>query len=326
MVRIYYDNDICMDILKGKKVAIIGYGSQGRAQALNMRDSGVDVIVGLREGGASWRKAEEDGFKPMRIEDAAIEGDIIHMLIPDTSQPEVYKNFIEKHMHAGKALCFSHGYNIHYKQIVPPSNVDVILVAPKAPGSRMRELYVEGKGVPALYAVHQDYTGRARDLALAIAKALGCARAGVLESTFKEETETDLFGEQTVLVGGVMELIKKGFEVLVENGYQPELAYFEVCNEMKLIVDMIYKGGLTGMLNGVSDTAKFGGLLVGPQVIDDHVKENMRKALRSIQNGEFAKIWSGDPNSKVLLQKMMKNISEHQIEKVGEFIRKLAQI
>lgn len=326
MVRIYYDNDICMDILKGKKVAIIGYGSQGRAQALNMRDSGVDVIVGLREGGASWRKAEEDGFKPMRIEDAAIEGDIIHMLIPDTSQPEVYRNFIEKHMHAGKALCFSHGYNIHYKQIVPPSNVDVILVAPKAPGSRMRELYVEGKGVPALYAVHQDYTGRARDLALAIAKALGCARAGVLESTFKEETETDLFGEQTVLVGGVMELIKKGFEVLVENGYQPELAYFEVCNEMKLIVDMIYKGGLTGMLNGVSDTAKFGGLLVGPQVIDDHVKENMRKALRSIQNGEFAKIWSGDPNSKVLLQKMMKNISEHQIEKVGEFIRKLAQI
>lgn len=326
MAKIYYDNDISLEPLLGKKVAIIGYGSQGRAQALNMKDSGIDVVVGVREGGKSWKMVKEDGLEPLPVEKAAKEGDIIHILIPDVVQPEVYKNLIEPNMKPGKVLGFSHGYNIHFRQIVPPNYVDVVLVAPKAPGPRMRELYLEGKGVPALFAVGQDYSGKARMIALAMAKALGCTRAGVLETTFKEETETDLLGEQAVLVGGVMELIKKGYEVLVEAGYQPELAYFEACNEMKLIVDLIYKGGLVGMLSVVSDTAKFGGLVVGPQIIDEHVKENMREALRRIQDGSFARLWSEDPRSKLILEKKMEEIRNHPIEKVGEAVRKLAQI
>jgi len=326
MAKIYYDSDISLEPLLNKKVAVIGYGSQGRAQALNMRDSGIDVVVGVREGGKSWKMVKEDGLEPLSIEEAAEEGDIIHMLIPDVVQPEVYKKFIEPNMKPGKVLGFSHGYNIHFRQIVPPSYVDVVLVAPKAPGPRMRELYLEGKGVPALFAVGQDYSGNARAIALAMAKALGCARAGVLETTFKEETETDLLGEQAVLVGGVMELIKKGYEVLVEAGYQPELAYFEACNELKLIVDLIYRGGLVGMLSAVSDTAKFGGLVVGPQIVDEHVKENMREALRRIQDGSFARLWSEDPRSRLILEKKMEEIRNHPIEKVGEVIRKLAQI
>jgi len=326
MAKIYYDSDISLEPLLNKKVAVIGYGSQGRAQALNMRDSGIDVVVGVREGGKSWKMVKEDGLEPLSIEEAAKEGDIIHMLIPDVVQPEVYKKFIEPNMRPGKVLGFSHGYNIHFRQIVPPSYVDVVLVAPKAPGPRMRELYLEGKGVPALFAVGQDYSGNARAIALAMAKALGCARAGVLETTFKEETETDLLGEQAVLVGGVMELIKKGYEVLVEAGYQPELAYFEACNELKLIVDLIYRGGLVGMLSAVSDTAKFGGLVVGPQIVDEHVKENMREALRRIQDGSFARLWSEDPRSRLILEKKMEEIRNHPIEKVGEVIRKLAQI
>lgn len=326
MAKIYYDSDISLEPLLNKKVAVIGYGSQGRAQALNMRDSGIDVVVGVREGGKSWKMVKEDGLEPLSIEEAAEEGDIIHMLIPDVVQPEVYKKFIEPNMRPGKVLGFSHGYNIHFRQIVPPSYVDVVLVAPKAPGPRMRELYLEGKGVPALFAVGQDYSGNARAIALAMAKALGCARAGVLETTFKEETETDLLGEQAVLVGGVMELIKKGYEVLVEAGYQPELAYFEACNELKLIVDLIYRGGLVGMLSAVSDTAKFGGLVVGPQIVDEHVKENMREALRRIQDGSFARLWSEDPRSRLILEKKMEEIRNHPIEKVGEVIRKLAQI
>jgi len=326
MAKIYYDSDISLEPLLNKKVAVIGYGSQGRAQALNMRDSGIDVVVGVREGGKSWKMVKEDGLEPLSIEEAAKEGNVIHMLIPDVVQPEVYKKFIEPNMKPGKVLGFSHGYNIHFRQIVPPSYVDVILVAPKAPGPRMRELYLEGKGVPALFAVGQDYSGNARAIALAMAKALGCARAGVLETTFKEETETDLLGEQAVLVGGVMELIKKGYEVLVEAGYQPELAYFEACNELKLIVDLIYRGGLVGMLNAVSDTAKFGGLVVGPQIVDEHVKENMREALKRIQDGSFARLWSEDPRSRLILEKKMEEIRNHPIEKVGEVIRKLAQI
>lgn len=326
MAKIYYDSDISLEPLLGKKVAVIGYGSQGRAQALNMRDSGIDVVVGVREGGKSWRMVKEDGLEPLPVEEAAKEGDVVHMLIPDVVQPEVYKKLIEPNMKPGKVLGFSHGYNIHFRQIVPPSYVDVILVAPKAPGPRMRELYLEGKGVPALFAVGQDYSGNARMIALAMAKALGCARAGVLETTFKEETETDLLGEQAVLVGGIMELIKKGYEVLVEAGYQPELAYFEACNEMKLIVDLIYKGGLVGMLSAVSDTAKFGGLVVGPQIIDEHVKENMREALRRIQDGSFARLWSEDPRSRLILEKKMEEIRNHPMEKVGEVVRKLAQI
>lgn len=325
-MKVYYDNDISLDPLLGKTVAVIGYGSQGRAQALNMRDSGINVVVGLRRGGSSWSKAEQDGFKPMGIEEAAAEADIIHMLIPDTIQPEVYQKQIKQHLKEGKTLGFSHGYNIHFKHIVPPDYVDVVLVAPKAPGSRMRELYMEGRGTPALVAVQQNPSGKAMQTALAMAKALGCARAGVIETTFKDETETDLFGEQAVLVGGVMELIKKGYEVLVENGYPPELAYFEVCNELKLIVDLIYTGGLTNMLKTVSDTAKYGGLTVGPAIIDDNVKRNMQIALQKIRDGSFTESWTGNPEAYNILRRKMEEITNHEIEKIGEKIRKMANI
>ncbi|MCX8200769.1 MAG: ketol-acid reductoisomerase [Candidatus Caldarchaeum sp.] len=325
-MKVYYDGDISMDVLKGKVVAVVGYGSQGRAQALNMRDSGVEVVVGLREGGASWRKALEDGFRPLPIEEAARKADVIHILIPDPEQPLVYREKIKQHLREGKTLGFSHGYNIHYRQIVPPPDVDVVLMAPKSPGPRMRELFLQGKGVPALVGVGQNYTGKALETALAMAKANGCSRAGVIETTFKDETETDLFGEQAVLVGGVMELIRNGFEVLVENGYPPELAYFEVLNELKLIVDLIYQGGITHMLKAVSDTAKYGGLTVGPQIIDSHVRQNMEKALARIKSGDFVETWTGNPRAYETLEELMKKMSDHPIEKVGEKIRKMANI
>jgi ketol-acid reductoisomerase len=323
---VYYDGDISLTPLLDKTIAVIGYGSQGRAQSLNMRDSGLRVVVGLREGGRSWSIAQQDGFKPLTIEEAAEAGDLIHVLIPDPEQPSTYQKHIKKALRAGKTLGFSHGYNIHYKTIVPPENVDVILMAPKAPGPRMRELYVQGKGVPALVAVGQNASGRALETALAMAKAVGCSRAGVIVTTFKDETETDLFGEQTVLVGGVMELIKNGFEVLVENGYPPELAYFEVCNELKLIVDLIYEGGLTKMLKSVSDTAKYGGVTVGPKVIDENVKRNMRLVLEKIRSGEFVETWTGNPEAYEILRREIEKISQHQLEKVGEKIRKMANI
>jgi len=327
MVKVYYDADVSLDELKGKTVAIIGYGSQGRAQALNLRDSNVNVILGLRPQGSSWRRAKEEGFEVYPVNEAAEKGDIIIMLIPDTVQPKVYEENIAQFMGEGKTLGFAHGFNIHFKQIVPPPTVDVIMVAPKSPGPRLREVYQEGFGVPALIAVYQDASGRAKDTALAIAKGLGCTRAGVLETTFKEETESDLIGEQTVLVGGLIELIKKGFEVLVEAGYTPELAYFEACNEAKLIMDLIYQGGLSGMLRAVSDTAKYGGLTVGPKVIDEHVKDNMRKAVKAVQSGEFAKEWVAESKEGMKnLKKLMEEIEEHQIEKVGKFIRKTAGI
>lgn len=327
MVKIYYDSDVSLDVLKGKTVSVIGYGSQGRAQALNLRDSNVNVILGLRPEGSSWKRAKEEGFEVYPIDEAARKGDIILMLIPDTVQPKVYEQYISSFMGEGKTLCFAHGFNIHFKQIVPPPTVDVIMVAPKSPGPRVRELYQEGFGTPALIAVYQNASGKAKETALALAKALGCTRAGVIETTFKDETESDLIGEQTVLVGGLIELIKKGFEVLVEAGYPPELAYFEACNEAKLIMDLIYQSGISGMLRAVSDTAKYGGLTVGPKVIDEHVKENMRKVVKTVQSGEFAKEWieeskSGLKNLKVL----MKEIEEHQIEKIGRFIRKTAGI
>ncbi|MEM4417329.1 MAG: ketol-acid reductoisomerase [Nitrososphaerota archaeon] len=325
-MKVYYDQDISMAPLEDKTVAVIGYGSQGRAQALNMRDSGVKVVVGLREGGSSWKRALEDGFKPLTIEEAAEKGDVIHILIPDPEQPSVYQRQIKKALKSGKTLGFSHGYNIHYKTITPPPDVDVVLMAPKAPGPRMRELYIQGKGVPALVAVGQNASGKGLDTALAMAKAVGCSRAGVIETTFKDETETDLFGEQTVLVGGVMELIRNGFEVLVNNGYPPELAYFEVCNEMKLIVDLIYEGGMTKMLKSVSDTAKYGGLTVGPKVIDSHVRRNMEEVLQKIRSGEFVESWTGNPNAYETLDQLMKKMAEHPLEKVGERIRKMANI
>lgn len=327
MVKVYYDSDVSLTPLQGKTIAVIGYGSQGRAQAMNLRDSGVEVILGLRPNGASWKSAVEDGFTVYTIAEAAQKADIVHMLIPDLEQPTVYRSQVAPYMIKDKTLSFSHGFNIHFKQIIPPPNVDVIMVAPKSPGPRLRETYLEGFGVPALVAVHQNPSGKAFETALALAKSLGCTRAGVLETTFKEETETDLIGEQAVLVGGLIELIKKGFEVLVEAGYQPELAYFEVCNEAKLIMDLIYQKGFAGMLRAVSDTAKYGGLTVGPKVIDEHVKENMRNVVESVQTGEFAKEWiSKSERAKEVLDALIEKVEDHQIEKVGRFIRKMAGI
>ncbi|MGB9959268.1 MAG: ketol-acid reductoisomerase [Candidatus Bathyarchaeales archaeon] len=327
MAKVYYDSDVSLEPLKGKTVAVIGYGSQGQAQAKNMKDSGINVILGLRPDGSSWKTAQDYGFKVYNVPEAVQKADIVHMLIPDLEQPAVYKSQVAPYMAKGKTLCFSHGFNIHFKQIVPPSYVDVIMVAPKSPGPRLRETYLEGFGVPALVAVYQNPSGQAMETALAIAKSLGCTRAGVLETTFKEETETDLIGEQAVLVGGLIELIKKGFEVLVEAGYQPELAYFEVCNEAKLIMDLIYQKGFAGMLRAVSDTAKYGGLTVGPKVIDDHVKANMKEVVKTVQSGEFAEEWVGKGDkAKEVLGALMKEIEGHQIENVGKFIRKMAGI
>jgi ketol-acid reductoisomerase len=325
MAKIWRDNEIDMSVLDDKVIAVIGYGSQGRAQALNMKDSGLNIIVGLRQGGESWRKALQDNVRVKSIEEAAEEADIIHLLIPDTEQPKVYKESIKPYMKPGKALGFSHGYNFHFKLIDPPSGVDVIMIAPKGPGPILREMYLKGDGVPALVAVGRDFSGKALEKALAIAKAIGAARRGVIETTFQEETETDLLGEQAVLVGGVMELIKKGFEVLIESGYQPELAYFEVCNELKLIVDLIYRGGLMEMLKSVSDTAKYGGLIVGPQIVDEHVKQNMLKALKMIKDGTFERMWTGNPRAREILREKMDEVSNHPLEVVGRQVRRLLE-
>jgi ketol-acid reductoisomerase len=327
MVKVYYDADVSLEPLKNKTIAVIGYGSQGQAQAQNMRDAGLNVILGLRPEGKSWNRAKNDGFEVYQVSEAADKGDIIHMLIPDLEQSAVYRDHVEPHITPGKALGFAHGFNIHFRQIVPPPNVDVVMVAPKSPGFKLRDMYLNHFGVPALIAVYQNYSGQAKEVTLAMAKSLGCTKAGVLETTFKEETESDLVGEQTVLIGGLIELIKKGFEVLVEAGYQPELAYFEACNEAKLIMDLIYQGGFTGMLKAVSKTANYGGLTVGPKVIDEHVKENMRKALREVQSGKFAKEWIKERETgKKKLKTLTKNLEEHQIERVGRFIRKTAGI
>ncbi len=322
--KIFRDQDANLEIIKDKTIAVIGYGSQGRAWAYNMRDSGLRVIVGLRREGKSWDVAKSEGFEVYEIDEATRRADIIIMMIPDMVQPKVWKEKIEPNLRPGQVICFAHGFCIHFGLIRPPNFVDVILVAPKGPGSAVREMYLKGFGVPALVAVHQDASGKALDYALAIAKANGFTRAGVILSSFKEETETDLIGEQCVLVGGVMELIKKAFEVLTELGYQPEVCYFEVLHELKLIVDLIWRGGLTGMLQIVSETAKYGGLTVGPKVIDDHVKENIRKAAQRVISGEFAKEWveeyeRGCPT----LKKLLEEISKHPIEEVGRRMREL---
>ncbi|HIP25590.1 MAG TPA: ketol-acid reductoisomerase [Archaeoglobus profundus] len=324
MAKIYYDSDVDLSFIKDKKVAILGYGNQGKAHALNLRDSGIDVIIGLYKQSKSWKKAEDDGFEVKEVKDAVAEADIITFLIPDMVQPEVYRKFVKDYIEEGDMLMFAHGFNIHYNQIVPPEWVDVTLVAPKSPGHLVRRMFIEGKGVPALVAVHQNYTGKALEIALAYAKAIGCTRAGVIETTFKEETETDLFGEQVDLCGGVAELIKATFEVLVEAGYQPEVAYFEALNELKLIVDLIYEGGLTKMWMSVSETARYGGLTRGKRIINEKVKEEMRKILKEIQTGEFAREWilenqAGRPVYTRLLE-MEKN---HPIEKVGKELRKM---
>ncbi len=322
MATVYYKDDADISLIQDKTIGIIGYGSQGHAHAQNLKDSGLNVIVGLYEGSGSWSKAEEDGFSVALASEAAKESDIIMMLLPDTSQGEVYKRDIEPNLSAGKSIAFAHGFSIHYETVVPPSNVDVWMIAPKAPGHRMREVYRQGNGVPSLVAVHQDATGKAKDTALAYAWGVGSLRAGVLNTTFKEETETDLFGEQTVLCGGVTSLVKAAFETMVEAGYQPESAYFEVMHELKLIVDLLYQGGMEYMRYSVSDTAEYGDYTRGPRIIDEDVKVKMQKVLSEIQDGTFAREWiaendEGRPRFKLLREEN----SGHPIEKVGKELR-----
>jgi len=325
--KIYYEEDADLSFLKGRKVAVLGYGSQGRAHALNLRDSGIDVCVGVRFSGKSWIQAKADGFEPLTPDEASRRSDVIMMLTPDTTHREVYESSVKQHLSRGKALGFAHGYSIRFGEVSPPKDVDIFMVAPKGPGPTVRQAYLDGFGVPALLAVERDYSGQAEKLALAYAKALGATKAGVLKTSFAEEAETDLFGEQSVLVGGVMSLIEKGFEVLVEEGYQPELAYFEVCNELKLIMDLIYKGGFAGMLKAVSDTAKYGGLTRGGRVVDETVKSNMKKILEEIKSGEFAREWTGNRDESAKnLRRMMGQLESKQIESVGSVIRRMAGI
>ncbi|HOK53778.1 MAG TPA: ketol-acid reductoisomerase [Armatimonadota bacterium] len=289
--KVYSDAEASLDVLKGKKVAIIGYGSQGHAQAQNLRDSGVEVIVSDLPGTDNFKKAEQDGFKPVSAAEASKQADVIQILTEDEVQPRVYKNEVEPNLTAGKALLFSHGFNIHFNQIVPPADVDVFMVAPKGPGHLVRRMYEEGKGVPALIAIHQNPSGKDKEIALAYAKGIGATRVGVLETTFKEETETDLFGEQAVLCGGATALVQAGFETLVEAGYQPEIAYFECMHELKLIVDLLYEGGLNWMRYSISNTAEYGDYTRGPRVVDDLTRDEMKQILAEIQSGEFAKEW-----------------------------------
>ncbi len=324
MAKIYYEKDADLKNLKGKTVAVIGYGSQGRAQSLNLRDSGVDVVVGIRPDGGSAAVAREDRMKIAPVEEAAKRGDIIQMLVPDDQQAAVYERSISPFVKKGNMLLFSHGFNIHYGQIVPPKDVDVAMVAPKAPGPTVRSNYVEGRGTPALVAIHQNATGNALKIALAHAKGIGATRAGVLETTFKEETETDLFGEQTVLCGGVTSLIKAGFETLVAAGYQPESAYFECLHELKLIVDLIQAKGIGGMRDAISTTAKYGDVTMGPIIIDEGVKQRMAYALNRIQTGAFAKEWILENKAgRPIYNKLLERDREHMIEKVGAELRKM---
>lgn len=322
--KTYYNGDANLDVFKDKTVAIIGYGSQGHAHALNLHESGVNVIVGLREDSSSWSDAEEAGLKVYETSEAASKGDLVMILIPDQFQKDVYEESIEPNLEEGNALLFAHGFNIHFEQIVPADNVDVFMIAPKGPGHLVRRVFTEGSGVPCLFAIYQDASGTAKETALAYAKGLGGTRAGVLETTFKEETETDLFGEQAVLCGGASELVKTGFEVLVEAGYQPEIAYFECLHELKLIVDLMYEGGIAGMYYSVSDTAEYGGLSRGTRVIDKDTKKRMKNLLEEVQNGDFAKEWL-DENKEGLpnLSKMRSELGKHKIETVGKQLRSM---
>ncbi len=324
MARMYYDADANLDLLAGKTIAIIGYGSQGHAHALNLKDSGMNVIVGLYPGSKSAIKAKESGLTVHSVNEAAKLADFIMILLPDEVQKTVYKNEIEPHLTAGKTLAFAHGFNIHFAQVVPPSDVDVVMVAPKGPGHLVRRTYEQGEGVPALFAVYQDATGQARDRAMAYAKGIGGTRAGILETTFREETETDLFGEQVVLCGGLSALIKAGFETLVEAGYQPELAYFECLHEVKLIVDLIVEGGLAKMRDSISNTAEYGDLTRGPRIVTDQTRTEMRKILNEIQTGQFAREFvlenqSGKPG----FTAMRRREAEHPIEEVGKDLRSM---
>ncbi|NQT26714.1 ketol-acid reductoisomerase [candidate division KSB1 bacterium] len=321
-MKMYYDADADMSVFQGKKVAIIGYGSQGHAQAQNLRESGIDVIVSELEGTPNYDLAVKHGFTPVSADVAAEQADVIQILLPDELQKKVYESAIAPHMKAGKALVFSHGFNIHFEQITPPAEIDVYMVAPKGPGHLVRWEYEKGAGVPALIAVYQDASGNAKKLALAHACGIGAGRAGIIETTFKEETETDLFGEQTVLCGGVSELAKAGFDTLVEAGYQPEIAYFECLHELKLIVDLFYKSGISGMNYSVSDTAEYGGYTRGPRIIDTDTRARMKVILTEIQDGSFAKEWiKENQDGRPKMNPLRKEHDELLIEKVGKKLR-----
>ena len=324
MAQLFYDNNADLERLKGRTIAVIGFGSQGHAHALNLKDSGLDVCVGLYEGSKSWARAEAAGLRVLPVAEAAKEAQIIMILTPDTGQAALYRDAIGPNLSAGKTLMFAHGFNIRFGQIIPPADVDVSMIAPKAPGHRVREVFTQGGGVPALVAVHQDASGHALEDALAYGKGLGCTKAGVLLTTFAEETETDLFGEQAVLCGGVSALVKAGFETLVEAGYQPEVAYFECMHELKLIVDLFYQGGLNYMRFSVSDTAEYGDYIAGPQIINEQTRAAMRKLLANIQSGAFAEEWieenhNGRPN----FNRMRLRDIEHPIEQVGRELRRM---
>ncbi len=323
-MKVYYENDADLALLKDKTIAVIGYGSQGHAHAQNLRDSGLNVIVGQRPGGENWNRAKEDGFEPVSALEATRQADMIQILAQDQHQPLVYEKEVLPGLSQGKILVFSHGFNIHFNQIAPPKDMDVVMVAPKGPGHLVRREYVRGGAVPALAAVYQDHSGRAMEYALAYAKGIGSTRSGVIQTTFEEETETDLFGEQAVLCGGVSQLIRYGFETLVEAGYQPEVAYFECLHELKLIVDLLYEGGFSKMHYSISDTAEYGDYTRGKRVVSPQVKEEMRKVLAEIQDGTFAREWilenkAGTPGFLALRRKT----HEHRIEEVGENLRKM---
>jgi len=324
LANIYYDKDADPSQLDGKKIAVLGYGSQGHAHSLNLHNSGADVRVGLYEGSPSWAQAEAAGLTVKSTSEASAEADVIMMLVPDTKQAVVYKQSVEPHLSPGKTLMFGHGFNIRFGQIVPPEYVDVSMVAPKAPGHRLRELYVEGTGTPALLAVHQDASGHAKSFALAYAKAIGCTRAGVIETTFAEETETDLFGEQVVLCGGVSALIESAFNTLVEAGYQPEIAYFECMHEMKLIVDLMYQGGLSYMRYSVSDTAEHGDYTGGPKVITDETRATMKRMLQDIRSGAYAEEWIDEnANGRPWFNQRRAEARRSRIEQVGKELRRM---
>ncbi|MFA4910686.1 MAG: ketol-acid reductoisomerase [Desulfobacteria bacterium] len=324
MAVIYYEKDAKLETLKKKKIAIIGYGSQGHAQAQNLRDSGLDVIVAELKGTPNYEKAIEDGFKPISASDASAKAHVIQILAQDDVQAKLYQNEVRANLTKGKTLVFSHGFNIHFGQIVPPNNIDVIMIAPKGPGHLVRREYEKGAGVPALVAIFQDYTGKAKDTALAYAKGIGAARAGVIETTFKEETETDLFGEQCVLCGGVSELVRAGFDTLIEAGYQPEIAYFECLHELKLIVDLFYEGGISYMRYSVSDTAEYGDLMVGRRIINQDTRKEMKKVLEEVQNGKFAREWILENQAnRPVYNALKKQDGEHLIEVVGKKLRSM---
>lgn len=324
MAKMYYDSDANLEVLAKKTIAVMGFGSQGHAHAQNLHESGLNVIVGLRQGSRRWKQAEEAGLKVMTVSEAAKKADVVMMLLPDEKQAEVYDTQIKQHMTAGKALAFAHGFNIHFGQIIPSADVDVFMIAPKGPGHMVRRTYEEGAGVPCLIAVHQDATGKAHDIGMAYAKGIGGTRAGVLQTTFKEETETDLFGEQAVLCGGVTELMKAGFETLVNAGYQPESAYFECLHEMKLIVDMINEGGFGWMRYSISDTAQYGDQMIGKRIITNETRKEMKKVLEEIQDGTFAKNWLMENKvGRPQFNAIARLEQEHQLEKVGAEIRSM---